>query len=178
MVSTQQSTNEGKIVKRVKNLAREYALDFTSGKTHVNTLANGNGNGNGNGHALIDEEEESLSRPRGFFADQFEVCIGNFALAMTNVDIFPQNRSNFAAHFTGTGPEIWRQTNGEVAAFVAGAGWYIAAPLLGGHLMLLLCVGTGGTIAGTGQFLKSIADDVLVVLADPEGSGLYNKVQI
>lgn len=36
--------------------------------------------------------------------------------------------------------------------------------------------GTGGTIAGTGQFLKSMADDILVVLADPEGSGLYNKV--
>jgi cysteine synthase A len=44
--------------------------------------------------------------------------------------------------------------------------------------MLLLCVGTGGTIAGAGQFLKSMADDVFVVLADPEGSGLYNKVQI
>jgi cysteine synthase len=33
-----------------------------------------------------------------------------------------QNRSNFDAHFTGTGPEIWRQMNGEVSAFVAGAG--------------------------------------------------------
>jgi hypothetical protein len=33
-----------------------------------------------------------------------------------------QNRSNFDAHFAGTGPEIWRQTNGEVSAFVAGAG--------------------------------------------------------
>lgn len=39
-----------------------------------------------------------------------------------------------------------------------------------------LSKGTGGTIAGTGQFLKSMADDILVVLADPEGSGLYNKV--
>ena len=39
-----------------------------------------------------------------------------------------------------------------------------------------LSAGTGGTIAGTGQFLKSMADDILVVLADPEGSGLYNKV--
>lgn len=39
-----------------------------------------------------------------------------------------------------------------------------------------LSEGTGGTIAGTGQFLKSMADDILVVLADPEGSGLYNKV--
>jgi hypothetical protein len=36
--------------------------------------------------------------------------------------------------------------------------------------------GTGGTIAGTGQFLKSMADDILVALADPEGSGLHNKV--
>jgi cysteine synthase len=51
---------------------------------------------------------------------------------MTSVDMLspsPQNRSNFAAHFTGTGPEIWRQTNGEIAAFVAGAGRYIAVPL-------------------------------------------------
>jgi len=78
--------------------------------------------------------------PRGFFADQFE------------------NRSNFDAHFEGTGPEIWRQTNGTVDAFVAGAG-------------------TGGTISGVGQFLKSVNEDVRVVLADPEGSGLYNKVK-
>ncbi|KAH9041150.1 PALP-domain-containing protein [Lactarius hengduanensis] len=85
-----------------KNLAREYALDFTKTPAGV-----------------------TLTRPRGYFADQFE------------------NRCNFAAHFTGTGPEIWRQTNGEVAAFVAGAG-------------------TGRYIAGTGQFLKSMADDVLV----------------
>ena len=39
-----------------------------------------------------------------------------------------------------------------------------------------VAIGTGGTIAGTGQFLKSMNEDVLVVLADPEGSGLYNKV--
>jgi hypothetical protein len=41
----------------------------------------------------------------------------------------------------------------------------------------MLSEGTGGTIAGVGQFLKSMADDTLVVLADPEGSGLYNKVR-
>ncbi|KAI0301040.1 PALP-domain-containing protein [Multifurca ochricompacta] len=151
------------------NLAREYALHFTgmntpgqsealprTGRAHsyatkmaapsvaVTAVAgmngNGSGNENGNGHASFDEDEETRTRPRGYFADQFE------------------NRSNFDAHFTGTGPEIWRQTNGEVDAFVAGAG-------------------TGGTIAGTGQFLKSMTGDVLVVLADPEGSGLYNKVK-
>ncbi|KZT71729.1 PALP-domain-containing protein [Daedalea quercina L-15889] len=86
------------------------------------------------------QAEELRLKPRGFFADQFE------------------NRSNYEAHFDGTGPEIWRQTNGDVDAFVSGAG-------------------TGGTIAGTGQFLKSMNEDVLVVLADPEGSGLYNKVK-
>ncbi|SRR6266404_4197833 len=89
----------------------------------------------------------------------------------------PQNHSNFAAHFTGTGPEIWRQTNGEVSAFVAGAGLYIPSSLYQAVCHIHTCVGTGGTIAGTGQFLKSMADDTLVVLADPEGSGLYNKVQ-
>jgi len=146
--------------KQYVNLAREYALHFTTAGAHEpskRSLVNNHAhphilhktassvavatsvvpNGNGNGHASFDEEEYS---PRGFFADQFE------------------NRSNFDAHFDGTGPEIWRQTNGEIAGFVAGAG-------------------TGGTIAGTGHFLKSMADDILVVLADPEGSGLYNKVK-
>ncbi|KAF9482225.1 PALP-domain-containing protein [Pholiota conissans] len=85
-------------------------------------------------------EEEEADQPRGFFADQFE------------------NRSNFDAHFTGTGPEIWRQTSGNVAAFVAGAG-------------------TGGTVAGTGQYLKNMDPGIFVAIADPEGSGLYNKVK-
>ncbi|KAF9227064.1 PALP-domain-containing protein [Gyrodon lividus] len=86
------------------------------------------------------QDEELLTKPRGFFADQFE------------------NRSNFDAHYEGTGPEIWRQTNGKLDAFVSGAG-------------------TGGTIAGTGQYIKSMDGSVKVVLSDPEGSGLYNKVK-
>ncbi|KAI0823424.1 PALP-domain-containing protein [Trametes gibbosa] len=86
------------------------------------------------------EAREFAMKPRGFFADQFE------------------NRSNFYAHYDGTGPEIWRQTSGWIDAFVSGAG-------------------TGGTIAGTGQYLKSRKKDVFVALADPEGSGLYNKVK-
>ena len=69
-----------------------------------------------------------------------------------------QNRSNYYAHLDGTGPEIWRQTNGVIDAFVSGAG-------------------TGGTLAGTGQYLKNQKDDIIVALADPEGSGLYNKVK-
>ena len=57
------------------------------------------------------------------------------------------------------GPEIWRQTNGRIDAFVSGAG-------------------TGGTIAGISVYLKSVQPDLRVVLADPEGSGLYNKVRL
>jgi cystathionine beta-synthase len=61
------------------------------------------------------------------------------------------NEENPAAHEATTGPEIWRQTDGTVTAFVAG-------------------VGTGGTITGTARYLKSRNPDVLVVGADPEGS--------
>ena len=37
--------------------------------------------------------------------------------------------------------------------------------------------GTGGTISGTGVFLKTMDESVLVALSDPEGSGLYNKIK-
>lgn len=38
-------------------------------------------------------------------------------------------------------------------------------------------LGTGGTIAGVGQYLKSKNEDVIIALSDPEGSGLYNKIK-
>jgi cysteine synthase A len=82
------------------------------------------------------------SRGSGFFADQFE------------------SSANWRAHFTGTGPEIYEQCGGRLAAFVAGAG-------------------TGGTIAGVAAWLKEACGlrDMRVVLADPHGSGLYNSVR-
>ena len=69
-----------------------------------------------------------------------------------------ENEANWRAHFTGTGPEIYEQTGGRVDAFVNGAG-------------------TGGTISGVALFLKSKLPEVKIVLADPQGSGLYNKVK-
>ncbi|WP_007025352.1 cystathionine beta-synthase [Saccharomonospora iraqiensis] len=62
------------------------------------------------------------------------------------------NPANPASHYESTGPEIWRQTEGRVTHFVAG-------------------VGTGGTISGTGRYLKDVSEGrVRIVGADPEGS--------
>ncbi|RMZ90782.1 hypothetical protein DV736_g1989, partial [Chaetothyriales sp. CBS 134916] len=104
--------------------------------------------------------QDSIGKGRGFFADQFETG------------------ANWKAHYAGTGPEIWAQMNtGEpgsgdsgIDAFVAGAG-------------------TGGTVTGVGLYLKEKVREeqnhnntkatrkVKVVVADPQGSGLYNKVK-
>jgi cystathionine beta-synthase len=62
------------------------------------------------------------------------------------------NEANPRSHYETTGPEIWRQTDGRVTHFVAG-------------------IGTGGTISGTGRYLKDVSDGkVRIVGADPEGS--------
>lgn len=66
--------------------------------------------------------------------------------------------ANWKAHFKGTGPEILHQCAGRIDAFVAGAG-------------------TGGTVTGVARFLKSQLSSIRVVLADPQGSGLYNRIK-
>ncbi|KAL3479000.1 tryptophan synthase beta subunit-like PLP-dependent enzyme [Aspergillus californicus] len=69
-----------------------------------------------------------------------------------------ENEANWRAHYDGTGPEVYAQCNGTMDAFVAGAG-------------------TGGTISGVALFLKPKIPNLTVVLADPQGSGLYNRVR-
>lgn len=69
-----------------------------------------------------------------------------------------ENLSNFAAHYEGTGPEIWEQLDGKVDYLVAAAG-------------------TGGTIGGNSAYLKSKNPNLKVVLVDPEGSGLKSFIE-
>lgn len=66
------------------------------------------------------------------------------------------NPANAQAHFETTGPEIWEDTDGAVDFFVAG-------------------VGTGGTVTGTGEFLKSKKADVKIVAVEPETSPVLSK---
>jgi len=68
------------------------------------------------------------------------------------------NPSNRNGHVRSTGPEIWQQTDGVVDGFTC-------------------AIGTGGTLAGVGEFLKSQNPDVRIVAADPMGAAMYHWIK-
>ncbi len=65
------------------------------------------------------------------------------------------NLANREAHYRGTGPEIWRQTEGRVDGFVC-------------------AIGTGGTLAGISAFLKEQRREIAIAAADPLGAAMYH----
>lgn len=86
------------------------------------------------------QAKREAERIGGFHSNQFD-----------NID-------NRLAHYKTTGPEIWKQTNGEVDGFVC-------------------ATGTGGTLGGISRYLKEQNSNVKVFLADPTGSCLYSWVK-
>jgi len=91
--------------------------------------------------------------------NQYQHQAGRLAQELPNAVWSNQfdNTANRRAHVESTGPEIWAQTQGRIDAFVASSG-------------------TGGTLAGTAEYLKSRSAGIRTVLADPPGSALYEYV--
>jgi cysteine synthase len=65
------------------------------------------------------------------------------------------NLDNRKAHYVSTGPEIWEQTGGKVDGFIC-------------------AIGTGGTVAGVGTFLREKRQDIVIGVADPKGAAMYD----
>ncbi|PCH01086.1 Tryptophan synthase beta subunit-like PLP-dependent enzymes superfamily [Penicillium occitanis (nom. inval.)] len=125
---------QANFVNRARNLARERTASSHTSPDKLSSKT-------GTQLTITDPTTEpGASTGRGFFTDQFE------------------NQANCAAHFNGTGPEIYAQCGGKLDAFIAGAG-------------------TGGTISGVALFLKPRLPNIKIILADPQGSGLYNRVR-
>ncbi len=90
----------------------------------------------------------------GRIAEQMAASEPNGAIWANQFD----NTANRRAHIEGTGPEIWRQTDGRIDGFVC-------------------AVGTGGTLAGTAMALKDRNPQVRIAVADPMGAAIYSWIK-
>jgi cysteine synthase A len=97
------------------------------------------------------KDPNNYVRYSGRLAEELAAKEANGAIWANQFD----NTANRQAHIDGTGPEIWHQTGGRIDGFVSS-------------------VGTGGTLAGVGMALKERRQDVVIALADPCGSAIYN----
>ncbi len=97
------------------------------------------------------KDENNYIKYSGRLAQELDGKLDNGAIWANQFD----NVANRQAHIETTGPEIWRQTEGQVDAFIC-------------------AVGSGGTLAGVHQYLKSRSPDIKIGLVDPMGAALYH----
>jgi cysteine synthase len=109
------------------------------------------------GARLIEVDAAPFSSPNHFvhhsgrLAQSLKESLPDGAIWSNQFD----NTANRDAHYSGTGPEIWAQTGGRIDAFIS-------------------AVGSGGTLAGVGAFLKARDPSIRIGLADPAGAALFN----
>ena len=106
--------------------------------------------------AKVFETSDDLCPKVGAGTDQSIALATSIASSRPDTYYSPNqyaNEANFMGHYAGTGPEIWKQTNGKVTHFFTG-------------------VGTGGTITGIGAFLKEKNPDVKIIGCQPQQNHL------
>ena len=107
------------------------------------------------GANIVKVPQVSIVDSKHFFNQARDYAISHNAFFLNQFE----NLDNAEMHYKTTGPEIMAQMNGQIDAFVCGAG-------------------TGGTIAGISRYFKEQTNRrVDMILADPEGSGLHSKVK-
>jgi S-sulfo-L-cysteine synthase (O-acetyl-L-serine-dependent) len=111
--------------------------------------------------AVLHETSDDLCPRVGAGTDQSIALATAIAKPRSDVYYMPnqyENDSNFLAHYESTGPEIWEQTNGKVTHFFTGCG-------------------TGGTITGTGTFLKEKNIDIKVIAIQAQQNHLLQGLR-
>ena len=111
--------------------------------------------------AKLHETSDDLCPRVGAGTDQSIALATAIAKPRSDVYYMPnqyENDSNFLAHYEGTGPEIWEQTNGRVTHFFTGCG-------------------TGGTITGTGTFLKEKNKNIKVIAIQAQQNHLLQGLR-
>jgi len=111
--------------------------------------------------AVLHETSDDLCPRVGAGTDQSIALATAIAKPRSDVYYMPnqyENDSNFLAHYESTGPEIWEQTNGNVTHFFTGCG-------------------TGGTITGTGTFLKEKNKDIKVIAIQAQQNHLLQGLR-
>lgn len=111
--------------------------------------------------AVLHETSDDLCPRVGAGTDQSIALATAIAKPRSDVYYMPnqyENDSNFLAHYESTGPEIWEQTNGRVTHFFTGCG-------------------TGGTITGTGTFLKEKNKDIKVIAIQAQQNHLLQGLR-